>query len=51
MEIVYMIFWLAIIAGQIMAIIVCCRDQSPRWLKVCWAIGAVLTIISLLWNV
>jgi hypothetical protein len=34
--------------GQVMAIIVCCRNQSPRWLKVCGAIGAILAIMALL---
>lgn len=51
MEVVYMLLWLAILAGQVMAIVVCCKNESPKWLKVCWAIGAILALLSLLWNV
>lgn len=44
------IAWLLIWAGQIMAIVVCCKSVSPKWLKVCGAIGSILFTLAYVWN-
>ena len=44
------IAWLLIRAWQIMAIVVCCKSVSPKWLRVCGAIGSILFTLAFMWN-
>jgi hypothetical protein len=48
MEVLLIILGLAIWAGQVMAIIVCCKSESPKWLRVCGAIGSILFLLAFL---
>ena len=40
---------LIIRAGQVMAIIVCFKTQSPKWLKICGGIWACLFMLAFIW--
>ena len=41
--------WLMIWAGQIMAIVVCFKKESPQWLKICGWIWACLFMLAFIW--
>lgn len=42
------ILWLIIRAGQVMATIVCFKETSPKWLKICGWIGSILFMLALI---